>query len=790
MKSKALWLGLVTALLVVPCAGAAAEEMGTAFTYQGELTDDGIPVDGTCDFEFNLYDALTDGTHVAGPVSKPEEPVTNGRFTVSIDFGTNTFTGDARWLEIAVCCPSPCAPADRETLTPRQELTPAPHALALVGLWTQQNATSPNLIGGYNGNTVEAGAVGVTIGGGGAAGGGGRQCGGPNHAWDDWASVAGGSGNEAGTDDGDPTNQPGAAVGGGCGNAATGEGAAISGGQGNVASGIASTVAGGHYNDAINDGASVGGGADHWVAGFCATVAGGDYNMATGDWATVGGGARNSATEMHATIGGGDQNDATEWYATVGGGDWNDASGAHATVGGGSWNGASGGYATVPGGANNAAAGGYSLAAGRRAKAYHTGAFVWADSTDADFASSADDQFLIRATGGVGIETNSPQAKLHVGGTAGVDGIMFPDGTLQTTAATAVLSAWSLTGNAGTSPPANFLGTTDNQALEIHVNGGRALRIEPDATSPNLIGGYSDNGVTAGVIGATISGGGESGGENRVTDDYGTVGGGEDNQAGDNESTTTSAHHATVGGGDRNAALEAWSTIGGGVNNTAGQTASTVGGGIANTAGGANATVGGGQANTANGQKATVAGGYYNTASGWAATVGGGGDNLASNTSAMVPGGAYNVAGGECSFAAGRQAKADNDGMFVWSDFAGYLDFPSVTEAEFTPAANQFLVRATGGVVFVTEIDPVTGDAVKGVELRAGEEIWEPLSLKKARANSQPADATTLHESAKEKDTEIEALRRENAQLGARVAALEQAVAALTQQSGQTGGGR
>ena len=98
------------------------------------------------------------------------------------------------------------------------------------------------------------------------------------------------------------------------------------------------------------------------------------------------------------------------------------------------YNTASGTAATAPGGAHNAAAGNYSLAAGRRAQANHNGTFVWADSADADFASTGDDQFLIRASGGVGIGTNDPQAMLHVGGTAGVDGIMFPDGTLQTTA--------------------------------------------------------------------------------------------------------------------------------------------------------------------------------------------------------------------------------------------------------------------------------------------------------------------------------------------------------------------
>ena len=58
-----------------------------------------------------------------------------------------------------------------------------------------------------------------------------------------------------------------------------------------------------------------------------------------------------------------------------------------------------------------------SFAAGTRAQANNSGAFVWADSMDADFATTASDQFLIRASGGVGIGTNNPQSALHVAGT-------------------------------------------------------------------------------------------------------------------------------------------------------------------------------------------------------------------------------------------------------------------------------------------------------------------------------------------------------------------------------------
>jgi len=68
-------------------------------------------------------------------------------------------------------------------------------------------------------------------------------------------------------------------------------------------------------------------------------------------------------------------------------------------------------------------------------------------------------------------------------------------------------TGWSLTGNAGTSPATDFLGTTDNQALEFRVNSVRGFRLEPTSTTPNILAGDSGNLVTAGVEGATIGGG-------------------------------------------------------------------------------------------------------------------------------------------------------------------------------------------------------------------------------------------------------------------------------------------
>lgn len=112
-----------------------------------------------------------------------------------------------------------------------------------------------------------------------------------------------------------------------------------------------------------------------------------------------------------ATVAGGENNTNLASWATISGGTQNLASGPSATVGGGRGNTASGLAATVSGGEANLAAGSHSQAGGRRARALHDGAFVWADAADADFSSSGPNQFLIRAGGGVGINTTNPAGR-------------------------------------------------------------------------------------------------------------------------------------------------------------------------------------------------------------------------------------------------------------------------------------------------------------------------------------------------------------------------------------------
>lgn len=94
--------------------------------------------------------------------------------------------------------------------------------------------------------------------------------------------------------------------------------------------------------------------------------------------------------------------------ATVGGGSINTSSGVRAAVGGGIGNISSGSYGTVPGGYFNSASGLFRFAAGRSANAIHDGSFVWADSQNNYFASTAINQLSVRAAGGVRLSDDTP----------------------------------------------------------------------------------------------------------------------------------------------------------------------------------------------------------------------------------------------------------------------------------------------------------------------------------------------------------------------------------------------
>jgi len=126
------WFNLLSVMLNGACLGiflsltVHATALGTAFTYQGRLGDGGAPANGSYDLTLKLYDAVTNGAQVGATADLRAQGVTNGLFTVTLDFGADAFAGEARWLEIQVRTNGAAAYI---TLTPRQPLTATPYAL-------------------------------------------------------------------------------------------------------------------------------------------------------------------------------------------------------------------------------------------------------------------------------------------------------------------------------------------------------------------------------------------------------------------------------------------------------------------------------------------------------------------------------------------------------------------------------------------------------------------------------------------------------------------------------------
>jgi hypothetical protein len=117
---------LFPAVLALFGATACLQAQGTAFTYQGQLINGTNPATGNYDFRLQLYDAGTGGNLLAGPVTNVAVGVTNGLFTMLIDFGPGIFTGGSNWLHLGVRTNGGGA---FSALLPRQQLAPTPYAL-------------------------------------------------------------------------------------------------------------------------------------------------------------------------------------------------------------------------------------------------------------------------------------------------------------------------------------------------------------------------------------------------------------------------------------------------------------------------------------------------------------------------------------------------------------------------------------------------------------------------------------------------------------------------------------
>ena len=117
-------------------SGVSGEPLSsTAFTYQGYLEQSGQPVSNQCDFKFSLWTDSNNpqpGTQLGSDLALTSS-VNDGVFSALLDFDTAILTSEARWLQIAVCCASPCSPGYTD-LSPRQPITAAPYSIQTRGI--------------------------------------------------------------------------------------------------------------------------------------------------------------------------------------------------------------------------------------------------------------------------------------------------------------------------------------------------------------------------------------------------------------------------------------------------------------------------------------------------------------------------------------------------------------------------------------------------------------------------------------------------------------------------------
>ena len=130
-------------LLISAIFQLAVNAQTTTFTYQGRLSDSSMQANGTYDLSFAVYDAPTGGSQIGTAITRPAVNVSNGVFTVQLDFGANAFPGADRYLQIAVKRPSD---TDYTVLIPRQQVTSTPYSIRAL------NATNAANLGGTAAN--------------------------------------------------------------------------------------------------------------------------------------------------------------------------------------------------------------------------------------------------------------------------------------------------------------------------------------------------------------------------------------------------------------------------------------------------------------------------------------------------------------------------------------------------------------------------------------------------------------------------------------------------------------
>jgi hypothetical protein len=152
-RTRTLIRGLIRLSTIAPQLAPGLAQ-GTVFTYQGRLEEAGTLANGIYDLRFTTYDTAGGGSQQGPMLTNAAAAVSNGLFTVTLDFGAGVFTGPARWLEVAVRTNGGGA---FTALTPRQALTPSPYAIYAGGAQTAATVGA----GGFSSPAIADGSIAV-----------------------------------------------------------------------------------------------------------------------------------------------------------------------------------------------------------------------------------------------------------------------------------------------------------------------------------------------------------------------------------------------------------------------------------------------------------------------------------------------------------------------------------------------------------------------------------------------------------------------------------------------------
>src|SRR5262245_60776276 len=114
---------LINVLVIGLACSAASRALAQSsiFTYQGLLSADGSPANVLYDFQFTIYNIQNGGEIIAGPKTNTAVQVTDGLFTIPLDFGQQPFLGVNRFLDIGVRASG--SPNDFTSILPRVRIT-------------------------------------------------------------------------------------------------------------------------------------------------------------------------------------------------------------------------------------------------------------------------------------------------------------------------------------------------------------------------------------------------------------------------------------------------------------------------------------------------------------------------------------------------------------------------------------------------------------------------------------------------------------------------------------------